>query len=167
MIYMCYFYALFYQHTMFKQFRLKNFAFLLLIIILPLSASTQNQQKQPSYNNKQIVFIENSWNEALKQASAQNKYIFVDAYASWCGPCKMLKMTTFKNSKAAVFYNRNFVNIAIDMEKGVGPQLAAQWGLQAYPTLIIFNAKGVPVSGTVGYIKADDLIRFGQEALKK
>lgn len=152
---------------MFKQLRLRNFAGLLLIAILPISASAQNRQKQPSDDNKQIVFIENSWDEALRQASAQNKYIFVDAYASWCGPCKLLEMTTFKNRKAAVFYNRNFVNIAIDMEKGIGPRLAAQWGLQAYPTLIIFNAKGVPVLGTAGYIKADDLIRFGQEALNK
>ena len=68
---------------------------------------------------------------------------------------------------AAILVGNNFVNIAIDMEKGMGPQLAAQWGLQAYPTLIILNSKGQPVSGSVGYIKAEDLIRFGQDALKK
>ncbi len=114
-----------------------------------------------------IVFIENSWDEALKQAKLQNKYIFVDAYASWCGPCKMLKVITFNNSKAAAFYNSNFINVSIDMEKGDGPALAAQWQLQAYPTLIIFNPQGVPVLGTVGFIKADDLIKFGKQALSK
>ena len=118
-------------------------------------------------NDQQIVFIEDDWNQALKQAAAQNKYIFVDAYATWCGPCKMLKATTFKNKKAAEFYNQHFINIAIDMEKGLGPQLAVQWRMQAYPTLIIFNPKGVPVLGSVGYIKAPDLIRFGEAALKK
>lgn len=133
-----------------------------LILFIIHSAHAQNTD-----NSKQIVFIENKWDEALKQASAQNKYIFVDAYASWCGPCKMLKMTTFKNSKAAAFYNKNFINVAIDMEKGQGPELAAQWGLQAYPTLIIFNSAGKPVLGTVGFIKADDLVKFGQEGLKK
>ena len=136
----------------------------LFISMISFAASAQKQQADES---KQIIFIENSWNEALKQAAAQNKYIFVDAYASWCGPCKMLRLTTFKNSKAALFYNKNFINISIDMEKGQGPKLAAQWRLQAYPTLIIFNTKGEPVLGTVGYIKADDLIKFGQEGLKK
>jgi thiol:disulfide interchange protein len=138
--------------------------FLLLSLILPFSV---NAQTKPADENKQIVFIENDWNEALKQAAAQKKYVFVDAYATWCGPCKMLKATTFKNKKAAEFYNKNFINISIDMEKGLGPQLAAQWQMQAYPTLIIFNSKGEPVLGTVGYIKAPDLIRFGEAALKK
>jgi thiol:disulfide interchange protein len=128
---------------------------------------TVKAQETVSKSSTQINFIENSWNEALKQAARQNKYIFVDAYASWCGPCKMLKATTFKNNKVADFYNDNFVNVAIDMEKGQGPALAAQWGLQAYPTMIIFTSKGKPVSGTVGYIRANDLIKFGKQALNK
>jgi thioredoxin-related protein len=53
------------------------------------------------------------------------------------------------------------------MEKGRGPELAQQWQLRAYPTMIIFNPKGKPVLGTVGFIKASELIRFGREALKK
>ncbi|WP_302899993.1 thioredoxin domain-containing protein [Mucilaginibacter sp. BT774] len=137
-------------------------AFLLMMI-----SHTVAKAQDQNIDSSQIVFIEDNWQEALKQAAAQHKYIFVDAYATWCGPCKMLKATTFKNKKAAEFYNKNFINIAIDMEKGVGPKLASQWGMQAYPTLIIFNSKGDAVLGTVGYIKAPDLIRFGEAALKK
>ncbi|MDB5024265.1 MAG: hypothetical protein JWP78_2020 [Mucilaginibacter sp.] len=153
-----------YLLVMFKKLLRGIFIFFLLIIILPVAADAQ---KQTSNDSRHIIFIEDAWNEALRQAAAQNKYIFVDAYASWCGPCKMLKLTTFKNSKAAEFYNKNFINVAIDMEKGQGPALATQWRMQAYPTLIIFNPKGEPVLGTVGYIKAADLIRFGEAALKK
>jgi thioredoxin 1 len=135
----------------------------LLFIFAEKTTYTPVSKSNPSH----IVFIENSWSEALKQAKLQNKYIFVDAYASWCGPCKMLKAITFNNNKAAAFYNNNFINVSIDMEKGDGPALAAQWQIQAYPTLIIFNPQGVPVLGTVGFIKADDLIKFGKQALSK
>ena len=127
------------------------------------SSNAQNNTSDTPH----IVFIENSWPEALKQAKIQNKYIFVDAYATWCGPCKMLKENTFTNIKAAEFYNKSFVNVSIDMEKGDGPMLASQWGLRAYPTLIIFNPKGKAVLGTVGFINANDLLRFGKEALKR
>ena len=48
-----------------------------------------------------------------------------------------------------------------------GPELARQWQLRAYPTLIIFDPKGKPVLGSVGFIKADDLVKFGKQALKK
>lgn len=143
--------------------RMFNVMAVLILAITSSCVRAQNTEKQPGH----IVFIEDAWSDALKQAKAQNKYIFVDAYASWCGPCKMLRATTFRNNKAAEFYNKNFVNISIDMEKGVGPQLAAAWQLQAYPTLIIFDPNGRPVLGSVGYINANDLIRFGQQALSK
>ncbi len=140
---------------------------LTLCILLTMFLYPLKGKAQAVKTSGQINFIENSWGEALKQAAAKNKYIFVDAYATWCGPCKMLKATTFKNNKVAEFYNNNFVNVAIDMEKGDGPQLAAQWGLQAYPTMIIFNSKGKAVYGTVGFIRPDDLIKFGVKALNK
>jgi thiol:disulfide interchange protein len=140
---------------------------ILLVAGLALTGIKYNHGSTAGNAPTHIIFIENSWDEALKQAKLQNKYIFVDAYATWCGPCKMLKAKTFTDNKAAAFYNSNFVNVAIDMEKGQGPQLAQQWQLRAYPTLIIFDPKGKPVLGSVGYIGADDLIRFGKQALKK
>ncbi|WP_345954552.1 thioredoxin domain-containing protein [Mucilaginibacter sp. PAMB04168] len=113
----------------------------------------------------QINFTATNWQQALKQASAQKKLIFVDAYATWCGPCKMLKATTFRDKQVAEYFNKNFVNAALDMEQGNNPSLAQQWGMRAYPTLIICNSKGEVILNTVGYINAKDLMRFAQDAL--
>ncbi|OCX52355.1 thioredoxin [Mucilaginibacter sp. PPCGB 2223] len=140
--------------------------YIIVCLLLPFAGISKDKpatKKAPA----EIRFIEDAWNEALKQAAAQHKYIFVDAYATWCGPCKMLRATTFKDPKVAAFFNQNFVNISIDMEKGMGPQLAQQWRLEAYPTLIIFNPQGKPVLGTVGYIKADELLKFAKQGLAK
>jgi thioredoxin 1 len=137
-----------------------------LICLLILSGKTLTSQAQSSANS-QINFTATSWADALKQAAAQNKYIFVDAYATWCGPCKMMKATSFKNGKAAALFNQNFVNVALDMEKGNNPQLAQQWGMRAYPTLIVFDSKGKIVLNTVGFISGKDLVRFGEEALRR
>jgi len=145
---------------------MKKFKLLpILVLTLILSASSFAQNKPAA--KTQINFIEDAWTQALKQAAAQNKYIFVDAYATWCGPCKMLKARTFTDSKVAAFYNKNFINVSIDMEKGMGPQLAKEWQMQAYPTLIIFSPKGKAVLGTVGFIDANTLLQFGQQALAK
>jgi thiol:disulfide interchange protein len=151
-----------------QSFALLTIAFIAVFFMAcSFDVKGQGASKAKARASSEINFIENSWGEALKQAAAQNKYIFVDAYATWCGPCKLLKATTFKNNKVAEFYNSNFINVALDMEKGQGPELAAQWGLQAYPTMIVFTPKGKPVYGTVGFIKPDDLIKFGVQALNK
>ena len=116
-------------------------------------------------NPKGIVFIEQDWNKALKEAKQEHKLVFLDAYASWCVPCKLLKSLTFTNKHAGDFFNKNFVNVSVDMEKGYGPTLLQQYGVSAYPTLIITDASGNVVAYTRGYIKPKELIEFGKFGL--
>lgn len=112
-----------------------------------------------------IVFIEADWDKAKTEAKKQNKLIFIDAYTIWCGPCKLLKRKTFPDKEVGKFFNENFINVAIDMEKGNGPLLAEQYGVYVYPTLLIINAEGKIVTYTQGYIKPKDLINFGKHGL--
>ncbi|MEO6706525.1 MAG: thioredoxin family protein [Ginsengibacter sp.] len=118
-------------------------------------------------NSNGIRFIEQDCNKALKEAKQQHKLVFLDAYASWCGPCKLLKRNTFTDKNAGEFFNKNFVNVSVDMEKGYGPTLLHQYGVSAYPTLIITDASGNVVAYTRGYIKPKQLIEFGQFGLTK
>ena len=38
----------------------------------------------------QTSFQELTLEKALEQAKVENKYVFIDCYTSWCGPCKMM-----------------------------------------------------------------------------
>jgi thioredoxin 1 len=138
-----------------------------LLCLVMLMPTVSNAQHRGGDDGPRIDFIDNAWGEALKQADRQNKYIFVDAYAVWCGPCKMLRRTTFKDKDVADFFNENFVNVAMDMEKGQGPDLARQWALEGYPTLLIFDSKGKRLTQSTGYIQPDELLKFGKRALGK
>jgi thioredoxin 1 len=114
-----------------------------------------------------IDFTESSWAEVVKKAKSEEKLIFVDAYATWCGPCRVLKKTTFKDKRAAAFFNENFINVAINMEEGEGPELANLWSLQVFPTLYVFDSDGKMVLVSEGFVNARDLITFGKEAMVK
>lgn len=114
-----------------------------------------------------IQFFEGNWTKALEQARKENKLIFLDAYASWCGPCKQLKRKTFPDKAAGEFFNKNFINIAIDMEEGEGPALGAKYSVTAYPTLIIADADGKLVAYTKGLINPTQLIEFGNYGLSQ
>ncbi len=141
---------------------------LLFTILLSLSSfSPVDKTYDSTIERLPIKFIENAYSTALKKAKAEHKYIFVDAYTSWCGPCKQLKKTTFKDRETADYFNQNFVNLAVDMEKGEGSNLAAKWEVQEYPTLLILDYDGKVLHRSIGYLDAKQLIAFGKKALKK
>lgn len=47
-----------------------------------------------------IRFIEGEkWENILKMAQEQDKYIFMDCYTSWCGPCKGFSQRYFYSQR--------------------------------------------------------------------
>jgi thioredoxin 1 len=114
-----------------------------------------------------INFFHGSWEEALALAEKENKLIFLDAYASWCGPCKMMARTTFMEKEVGDYFNENFINFKMDMEKHAeGPRLSNALYLTAYPTLYFLNSTEKPIYKTLGYLKAKQLISEGKKALE-
>ena len=111
-----------------------------------------------------IAFENSAWADILAKAKKENKLIFLDAYAAWCGPCKMMAKQTFTDAEVAKFYNASFVNAKIDMEKGEGPDLAEQFQVQAYPTLLFVDAEGGVVHRALGYHDAAQFIELGRAA---
>lgn len=114
-----------------------------------------------------IVFLDNPvWTSVLEQAKKENKIIFFDAYATWCGPCKMMDEQTYTDSQVAEFYNRNFINVKYDMEKGEGPLLADRYYVNAYPNLIFISPEGILLHKAVGFLPSNEFLALGQKAIK-
>jgi thioredoxin 1 len=149
------------------KMRLLKFSLFIAITVIAASCKVSSKTTEKVAVAPGIQFIEDDWNLALKKAQSQNKLVFVDIYATWCGPCKMLKQYTFTDSAVGEFFNKNFINVSIDAEKGVGLQLAQQFSVDAYPTLVVTDATGKPVLLTVGYLPVDYLLQFANEAVKR
>jgi thiol-disulfide isomerase/thioredoxin len=112
-----------------------------------------------------INFVENkSWQDLLTQAKKEHKLIFLDGYATWCGPCKYLQQNVFTQAAVGDYYNKTFINAKIDMEAGEGPSLADKYKVTAYPTLFFIDGEGNLVHKSVGALEADDLIALGRDA---
>lgn len=114
-----------------------------------------------------IEFFHGTWEEALKMAKEQNKLIFMDAYTSWCGPCKQMSANVFPLPNVGTFHNANFINMKVDMEKGEGPKLAQKYYVTAYPTLLYIDGEGKTVLKEMGMRSGDALVELGKSALKK
>ncbi len=107
---------------------------------------------------------ETAWADILKKAKAENKIVFVDAYTTWCGPCKVMSKTIFPQKEVGDVFNARFVNAKIDMEKGEGPEIAKKYGVRAYPTYIFVNGDGELVHRSLGSMPAEKFIDVGEAA---
>jgi thiol-disulfide isomerase/thioredoxin len=111
-----------------------------------------------------IDFSVPSFKEAIITAKAENKLIFVDAYTTWCGPCKWMAKNVFTEEKVGEYYNESFVNVKIDMEKGEGPKLAKAWEITGYPTLIFIDKNGEVIHRSMGSRPVEDFVDLGRAA---
>lgn len=109
-----------------------------------------------------IQFFKGTFQEALEKAATENKPIFLDIYATWCGPCKMLKKRTFSDKEVGDYYNANFINIAVDGETKEGRELINNYQVNSYPTLLILDKKGKQLTKQVGFVEPHILVNFGK-----
>lgn len=123
---------------------MKKFLILTLCALFALTSFAQTEG---------VNFEPGTFQEALNKAKANKKgpkVVFLDCYTTWCGPCKQMANNVFPTKEAGDYFNKKFVNIKIDMEKGEGIELAKKYSVAAYPTFLILDAEGTEIGRVVG-----------------
>lgn len=101
---------------------------------------------------------------ALAKAKAENKLVFIDAYAEWCGPCKVMARDIFPQKEVGDFFNTRFINLKLDMEKGDNVALAKKYEVRAYPTYLFLDSDGKLVHKGLGSMPADQFVEVAKVA---
>ena len=87
---------------------------------------------------------------ALAQARETGQLVFVDFHAQWCGACKTMHRTTFKDPEVEKVFER-YVFIKVDAD--LYPDTARYFDVVGLPTLVALNASGEEVYRHVGPVK--------------
>jgi thioredoxin-related protein len=140
------------RYSLIFHMRMKIKSLILLFLLFIVSKTLQAQ----------VEFIEvetlEQMKAAQKKASDQMLMLFVDVYADWCGPCKMMDREVYADPVVADYMNENYVSVRMDGETDFGRIYASEQQLEGYPSMFIFSDDGERVSKIVGYTASMELI---------
>ena len=142
---------------------------IIFFFLVPLHARLQNYVG--------ISFEQMSgWSEIKAKAKMQNKYIFVDCFATWCGPCKKMDRDIYSNDTVGEYMNKCFISVKIQMDSTLNDNelvqknyndafsLRKEYNVRAYPTFLFISPEGEIMHKDVGFKNIEDFIRMAKDA---
>lgn len=96
--------------------------------------------------------------QARQIAKDENKPLFVFEHASWCPTCKKMEQEVLIQKELGDVYNKNIVNVAIDVDSPEGHRLSEQFPVRVTPTLLFFKRDGTVAGKLEGFTDANALL---------
>ncbi|ACU04011.1 thioredoxin family protein [Pedobacter heparinus] len=127
---------------------------------------------------KGVNFVQGlNWEQIKAKAKAENKYIFVDCYATWCGPCKVMDMEVYPLNMVGEAMNEQFISIKIQMDStkndspSVRPLYAAarelekKYNITGLPSYLFFSPSGEIIHKDMGARNPDEFLNLLKDAI--
>jgi thioredoxin-related protein len=111
-----------------------------------------------------------TWQEVKEKAQKEKKYIFVDAYATWCGPCKLMDKKVYTDPQVGAIVNEKFIAVRLQMDSsnsdnewvkkwyGIAHDFKNKYGIDAYPSFLFFTSNGQMIHSDMGYKSPNDFV---------
>ena len=119
-------------------------------IVYPLLALVLLLPSQLFAQDTGIKFFKGTFEEALAEAQKQDKPLFVDFYAVWCGPCKRMAKEVFTQKEVGDYFNQKFINLQLDAEAKPNLEVAKKYKVEAFPTIAFIDKEGKAISISIG-----------------
>lgn len=140
----------------------------LLLLILPLFAISQ----------KGIQFEHGlTWKQIQAKAKTEKKFIFIDAFTTWCGPCRYMSANIFPLEQVGSFFNENFINVKAQLDTTKADNddvkswyadahnIMVSYRVNAFPTYLFFDPNGKLVHRALGSSEADKFLAKARDAM--
>jgi len=131
------------------------------------SAGNSNTQKpQPAVSTNAEIDWQ-KYDDGLAEAKKDGKKVFVEFTAKWCGWCKRMHATTFKDPEVVNLLNKYYVTVSVDGDSKdtldidgyitSEQRLAREYRVTGYPTYWFLTPEAEPIAPVKGYRDAKSL----------
>lgn len=90
----------------------------------------------------QVRFETLSTDALRERAVKSGKLVFIELYADWCPPCRVMEREVFSDREVGAFFERHFVAARYDTDRSTGRALMKRYGSGAIPLGLVFDAEG-------------------------
>lgn len=150
------------------------------LLLFPLLSLAQGTTTAAETNTEGGMKFEHglSWAQIQAKAKTENKYIIMDCFTTWCGPCKFMDANIFPLKETGDFFNASYLNVKVQFDSTANDneevkswkkdmkEIEKQYTINAYPTYLIFDPNGQIVHRVVGSTKeAKDFIARGKDGM--
>jgi thioredoxin-related protein len=157
---------------------MKHIPFFSILIAVVVTAHAGPKCSPPDSTHEAIQFDQSArWQQVLKKARKTGKYIFVDCYATWCGPCKLMDKEVYTDLQVAAYFESHFISVKFQMDKSTKDDqqtrsrypdvetIQDKYGVPVYPTYLFFSPDGHLISRAIGYKAPLDFMTLAQSAV--
>jgi thioredoxin-related protein len=130
----------------------KNFLAIFVLLVVLIGCSNSGAADNLKWQN--------NLEKALQQARQENKAVLVNFTGSdWCIWCKRLNEEVFSKKEFETYAKKNLILVKLDFPRNIeqstetklyNNNLAQRFGVQGFPTILLFNSSGKLVL-TTGY----------------
>lgn len=118
-----------------------------------------------------------SWEQVKQKAKQENKYIFIDAYTTWCAPCKMMDKYVYPNDTVGAFFNQHFISVKVQMDRTknddsyvqswyeTADAMGKEYMIESYPTAVFLSPDAQIVHKDDGFRPVQTFISIANLAL--
>ncbi len=118
-----------------------------------------------------------NWLAIKEKAKKEKKFIFMDAFTTWCGPCRMMAKEVFPKPEVGQFFNAKYLSVKVQLDTtnrdneevkkwyADAHTIMTQYHVSVFPTYLFFSPDGKLVHRSVGASDAQTFIIKGKDAL--
>ena len=121
-----------------------------LLATAPMTAYARSPMPPHLMPKAGVRFVAGSLDQALAQAKAQGKRVFVDFDASWCPSCRQLEREVLATAEGATLF-KDLIAVHVDFDDETNRRFIERYVILGLPTAAVLDADGNQLVRVTGY----------------